>query len=148
MAHRDRSVFIWVPHMEMVVCRFCRTICGEKSASRHRRNCRQFNRFKDAPKLRRLKKLKRQLATNTNEEPVQDGVERACVKNRGRYVDPSQLVGDRPIQVNLTIESIFRQKSRTVHIPSVEQAVGSFMPATYVGDTYMREVLGQYLSFT
>jgi hypothetical protein len=88
------------------------------------------------------------LATDTTEDHVANGAQRTCVKNTGRYIDPSKLVGDRPIEANLTIESILRQKWRTSHLSCVELAVSAFMPGVYVDDGYLRDVLSSYLSFT
>jgi hypothetical protein len=144
MAHRDQNIFICSGQLGKVICRFCNTICGLNSAARHRRTCRQFIRFKNAPRLRRLKKLKRLLDINTTEICVEDGAERACVGKTGRYVDRSELVGDRQVELNLTIESIFRHKWRRVRIHSVEEAVASFMPGTYVKDRYICAVLRTY----
>jgi len=144
MAYRDSRLFIASTRLSKAVCRFCETVCSFKSAARHRRNCCRFVWFleeedenkKEEERKRqaqRLRRLLRKLETSTNVSPRRPGEKRRCVKNTGRYIDPSLITEGRPVELRLTLLSVFRQRfgRRCVHLPEEEQCVLSFLPSWY-----------------
>lgn len=143
MAHKDKTLFQAIPNIEYVLCIFCKSICGWKSASRHREKCRQFARFKKDIQsknkaAKRFQRLQRQLTIDTNENSkntvtVEVKKKRACVINAGRYVDPFEIVEGSKFHVKATIQAVFRQRLMNLpsYVPHVEENIMSFFPSSY-----------------
>jgi hypothetical protein len=137
MAHRNEQFFVlFSARLKKVRCKFCNLMCDFSSASRHQRDCRQYNRYiskirKDALKNKRLKRLQKNLDIDTNVPLI---VEKARAATKvGRYGMTQSDIAESDAQgVNRLIRSIFERTMK--ELPGLIKYAMSFLPISYVDD--------------